>query len=78
VRRDFDRASLTAGLAVTVLGVLLLLDQLGVIDIGFGYAAPAVTATVGAVLLGLGLDASSAEPDGAAKRPGARSRKPNP
>jgi small-conductance mechanosensitive channel len=78
VRRDFDRASLIAGLAVTVLGILLLLDQLGVIDIGFGYAAPAVTATVGAVLLSLGLDVSSPEQDGAAKRPEVRTRKPNP
>jgi hypothetical protein len=56
MRRGFDRAALIAGLAVTALGVLLLLDQLGAIDIGFGYAAPAVTATAGAVLLSLGLD----------------------
>jgi hypothetical protein len=55
VKRDVDRASLVAGLAVTALGALLLLDRLGVLDIGFGYAAPAVTATVGAVLLALGL-----------------------
>lgn len=56
--KPVDRAALVAGLAVTALGVLLLLDQLGAIDIGFGYAAPAVTATVGAVLLSLGLDGS--------------------
>lgn len=55
MRRSLDRAALIAGLAVTALGVLLLLDQLGVLDIGFGYAAPAVTATAGAVLLSLGL-----------------------
>jgi hypothetical protein len=58
VSKPVDRAALVAGLAVTALGVLLLLDQLGAIDIGFGYAAPAVTATVGAVLLSLGLDGS--------------------
>ena len=55
MRRNVDRAALIAGLAVTALGVLLLLDQLGVLDIGFGYAAPAVTATAGAELLSLGL-----------------------
>jgi hypothetical protein len=56
-RRPLDRASLVAGLAITALGTLLLLDRLGVLDLGFGYAAPAVTATVGAVLLALGLNA---------------------
>jgi hypothetical protein len=55
VRRTLDRAALIAGLAITALGVLLLLDQLGVLDVGFGYAGPAVTATAGAVLLSLGL-----------------------
>ena len=55
MRDGFDRAALIAGLAVTALGALLLLDQLGVIDIGFGYAAPAITATAGAVLLACGL-----------------------
>jgi hypothetical protein len=56
-RRPVDRGLLIAGLAITILGTLLLLDRLGVLDIGFGYAAPAVTATVGAVLLALGLNA---------------------
>jgi hypothetical protein len=55
VRRGFDRASLVAGLAITALGALLLLDRLGTIDMSFGYTAPAVTATLGAVLLGCGL-----------------------
>jgi hypothetical protein len=55
VRRPFDRASLIAGLAIAALGALLLLDQLGAIDIGFGYAAPAVAATAGTVLLAVGL-----------------------
>jgi hypothetical protein len=55
VRGRLDRASLVAGLAIALLGALLLLDRTGVIDIGFGYAAPAVTATVGAILLAAGL-----------------------
>jgi hypothetical protein len=55
VRRGFDRGSLVAGIAITALGALLLLDRLGAIDIGFGYVAPAVTATAGAVLLACGL-----------------------
>jgi hypothetical protein len=50
-----DRASLVAGLAVTALGTLLLLDRTGALDLDFGLAAPAVTATVGAILLALGL-----------------------
>jgi hypothetical protein len=55
VRRGLDPVSLVAGLAIAALGALLLLDRTGVIDVGFGYAAPAVTATVGAVLLAAGL-----------------------
>jgi hypothetical protein len=50
-----DRTSLVAGLAIALLGTLLLLDRTGVLDVGFGYAAPAVTATVGAILLAAGL-----------------------
>jgi hypothetical protein len=50
-----DRASLVAGIAIAALGTLLLLDRTDVIDVGFGYAAPAVTATLGAILLALGL-----------------------
>jgi len=55
VRRGVDRVSLVAGLAITALGALLLLDRTHVIDLGYGYAAPAVTATVGAILLAAGL-----------------------
>jgi hypothetical protein len=50
-----DRVSLVAGLAIAALGALLLLDRTGAIDVGYGYAAPAVTATVGAILLVAGL-----------------------
>jgi hypothetical protein len=55
VRRRVDIASLVAGLAVTALGLLLLLDRTGTIDLGFGYAAPAMTAVVGSILLAAGL-----------------------
>ena len=55
MRRRFDRLSLVAGLAIAALGGLLLLDQVGAIDLGYGYAAPAVTATFGAILLAAGL-----------------------
>ncbi len=53
--RRFDPASLVAGLAVCGLGVLLLLDQLDVLKLSFGYLAPALLATVGAILLSAGL-----------------------
>jgi hypothetical protein len=50
-----DPGALVAGLAVMALGALLLLAQLDVIELGFGYAAPAVFATAGAALLAFGL-----------------------
>ncbi len=53
--RRRDSVSIVAGLAVTVLGVLLLLDQSGAVDLRFDYLAPAVLATIGAVLLAAGL-----------------------
>ena len=53
--RGFDPASLVAGLAVSGLGVLLLLDQVDTIDLSFGYLAPALLAVVGSILLALGL-----------------------
>jgi hypothetical protein len=55
MRRDFDPASLVAGLAVSGLGVLLLLDQVHAIDLRFGYFFPAILGVVGAILLALGL-----------------------
>ena len=53
--RDFDPASLVAGLAVSALGVLLLLDQTDTIDLRFGYLWPALLGTIGAILLAFGL-----------------------
>jgi hypothetical protein len=55
MRRPVDLVSIVSGLAVTALGVLLLLDQTDAIDLRFDYTAPAVLATVGAVLLAAGL-----------------------
>ena len=54
-RRRADRTLVAAGLATVALGALLLLDLLGVIDLRFGYTAPAVLVALGAVLLTAGL-----------------------
>ena len=51
-----DRTSLVAGVAVTVAGVILLLDRLDAIDVRFGYALPLLIAVVGAILLAAGLE----------------------
>ena len=53
--RRFDPASLVAGLAISGLGVLLLLDQVHTIDLQFGYFFPAIIGAVGAILLAVGL-----------------------
>lgn len=50
-----DPATLVAGVAVTLLGVLLLLDATEAIRLRFDYAGPAMLAAVGAVLVALGL-----------------------
>ena len=54
--RRVDRTTLVAGLAVAALGALLLADRMGVVDLGFGYALPAVLACLGAILLASGLE----------------------
>ena len=54
--RRLDRTSLVAGLAIAAVGVLLLLDRTGTIDLRFAYAAPLVIAAVGAILLTAGLE----------------------
>jgi hypothetical protein len=54
--RRLDRTSLVAGLAVTAVAVVLLLDRAGTIDVRFDYAAPLVIAAVGAILLAAGLE----------------------
>jgi hypothetical protein len=54
-RGDVDRTLILAGLAAVALGILLLLDRLGTIDLKFNYALPAVLAAIGIVLLSAGL-----------------------
>jgi hypothetical protein len=54
-RRGFDPASLVAGLVVSALGVVLLLDQVDAIELSFGYLVPALLAVVGSILLAVGL-----------------------
>jgi uncharacterized membrane protein YidH (DUF202 family) len=54
-RRRADRTLIAAGAATIALGALLLLDQVGVLELRFAYTAPAVLAAVGVVLLVAGL-----------------------
>ena len=56
MNRGVDRLSLVAGLAIGVLGVLLLLDSTNVIELGLGYGLPALLACIGAILLAAGLE----------------------
>jgi peptidoglycan/LPS O-acetylase OafA/YrhL len=56
VRRRPDRVLLVAGLAISGLGVLLLLDVTDAIDMRFAYTVPAVLACLGAILLVAGLE----------------------
>ena len=55
VRRSADPTSLVAGIAVLALGVLLLLDATGTLELSFGVLAPAVCAAIGAILLASGM-----------------------
>lgn len=50
-----DVATLVAGLALLVLGGLLLLDSQGTLELRVGALAPIACAAVGAVLLASGL-----------------------
>lgn len=50
-----DVVSVVAGLAIVALSTLALLDQLDVLTLRFDYGAPAMLATVGVVLVALGL-----------------------
>ena len=50
-----DAGALAAGIAVVLLGALMMLDATGVLELTVGYAAPAVLATAGAALLAFGL-----------------------
>lgn len=48
---------LTTGLAVFGLGVLLVLDATGAVDLRFAYMAPVLVGALGAILLVSGLTA---------------------
>ncbi|MFL5866137.1 MAG: hypothetical protein ACJ766_03455 [Thermoleophilaceae bacterium] len=50
-----DPASLVGGLALAGLGVALLLDRSGSVDLSFASFAPIALAAVGATLVALGL-----------------------
>lgn len=55
MRGRSDPVSVVAGVAVTLLGLLALLDRTGVLRLDLVYGAPAVLAAAGVVLLVLGL-----------------------
>lgn len=57
MRTRASLTSLVAGFALVALGVLLVLDTAGSIHLGFAYAAPAVVALLGFVLIAGGLEA---------------------
>ena len=54
-RRRPDAPSLVAGLAIVVLGLVLVLDHAGVLDLRFAALGPLVCAALGAILLASGL-----------------------
>jgi Domain of unknown function (DUF5668) len=54
-RASLDAVSLTAGIALVVLGTVLLLDRTGTLHLTFGSMAPIALAAVGAILLASGL-----------------------
>jgi hypothetical protein len=56
MRERPDITSLVAGLAVMVVGVLLLLDDQGALDLSFAFFAPLACAATGAILLAAGLN----------------------
>ena len=48
-------AALVSGLALLALGILLVLDAQGTLDLGFAYVGPALLGVVGVTLLASGL-----------------------
>ena len=50
-----DPPTIVGGLAITALGVLLLLDALEGLELGFAVLVPAALAALGAILLASGL-----------------------
>jgi hypothetical protein len=55
VTRKPDPTSVVAGIAVLALGVLLLLDAGGTLDLRFKVLAPVACAAMGAILLASGM-----------------------
>jgi hypothetical protein len=55
VRPSPDITSLVSGVCVAGLGVLLLLDASGTLDLRFAVLGPAACAALGAILLASGL-----------------------
>jgi hypothetical protein len=55
MRRSPNVTVLLTGLAVLVLGVLLVLDADGAVDLRFAYMAPVLVGALGAILLASGL-----------------------
>jgi hypothetical protein len=55
VTRSPDPTSVVSGIAVLVLGILLLLDATGSLDLRFGVLAPVGCAATGAILLASGM-----------------------
>lgn len=55
-RRSVDIVSLASGIAICVLGIVLLLDQDGSLDLGFNLLAALVAAVLGTILLISGLN----------------------
>jgi hypothetical protein len=53
--RSFDPVSLVAGITMTSLGLLLLLEDGGSVDLSGGWLAAVVCAALGAILLVSGL-----------------------
>ncbi len=51
-----DRTALVAGLVLTALGGLLLLDQTGAIELELGWAGVVLSAAAGLILLVSGLE----------------------
>lgn len=56
MKRGLDLASLVAGLALIVVGLFLLLDRTGALDLRFSALWPMLAGLVGAVLLAAGMD----------------------
>lgn len=61
--RSFDDVSLVAGIGIALLGALLLAEQVGPLELGFGWLGSIVAAICGASLLLSGLrDARASTP----------------